>query len=75
MFIFPPKRLAVSGEMFNFARESTMFFRLNQKTMTDYTTPETMIFEGEDFVQACLDDFDAQIAEIEKEYATPSKSA
>lgn len=43
--------------------------------MTDYTTPETMIFEGEDFVQACLDDFDAQIAEIEKGYATPSKSA
>lgn len=43
--------------------------------MTDYPNPKAMVFEGEDFVQACLDDFDAQIAEIEKEYATPSKSA
>lgn len=61
--------------MLNFVAESTMFFRLNQKTMNDYNNPDTLIFEGEDFVQDCLDDFDAQIAEIEKGHATPSKSA
>lgn len=43
--------------------------------MTDYANPKAMVFEDEDFAQACLDDFDAQVAEIEKEYATQTKSA
>lgn len=34
-----------------------------------------MEFEGNDFVQECLDAFDASVAQIEKEYAVTSKSA
>lgn len=36
---------------------------------------EPMSFEGDNLIQDCLDAFDANIAQIEKEYAVTSKSA
>lgn len=43
--------------------------------MAETKRVETMSFEENDFVKECLDAFDANIAQIEKEYAVTSKSA
>ena len=41
----------------------------------EYKTYDLNEFEGENFVQECLDAFDESVAKIEEEYAIKSKSA
>lgn len=43
--------------------------------MTESKRVETMSFEGDGFMQECLDAFDSNVALIEKEYEVTSKSA
>lgn len=41
--------------------------------MVHTNKPETMTFEDNNFVKECLDAFDANVAQIEKDYAvTPN---